>query len=303
VGNFSTPTHGLRLNHALYGQQVLQLGRLSLIGGARFIHNETFGNKVVPRVAATFVAYRGGPIFSGTRLRFSYATGIKEPRFDESFSSQFVVANPNLKAERNRAVEAGVEQNLLGGRYSFSAIYFNNLFQDQIDFSCCDTSGTGQYVNVDKSLAHGAEVEFSGHLSSHARVDAAYSYTSTQILAAPFCTPANFCDPLLATGQPLLRRPRHSATTQLTYLGGRWGGNVGGSFVGRRADSDFLGFGFNHASGYVRVDVGGWYLVHSRITVYANIENALDKRYNEVVGYPALPVNFRAGLRFRIGGE
>ena len=34
-----------------------------------------------------------------------------------------------------------------------------------------------------------------------------------------------------------------------------------------------------------------------------NIENALDKKYNEVVGYPALPVNFRAGLRFRIGGE
>jgi len=36
---------------------------------------------------------------------------------------------------------------------------------------------------------------------------------------------------------------------------------------------------------------------------YANIENALDRRYNEVVGYPALPINFRAGFRFRIGGE
>ena len=39
------------------------------------------------------------------------------------------------------------------------------------------------------------------------------------------------------------------------------------------------------------------------LTLYVNVENALDRRYNEVVGYPALPVNFRAGVRFRIGGE
>jgi vitamin B12 transporter len=53
----------------------------------------------------------------------------------------------------------------------------------------------------------------------------------------------------------------------------------------------------------VRADLGGWYAVHRRATLYVNVENALDRRYNEVVGYPALPVNFRAGVRFRIGGE
>ena len=73
--------------------------------------------------------------------------------------------------------------------------------------------------------------------------------------------------------------------------------------MGRRPDSDFLGFGIDHAAGYVRVDLGGWYAVRPRVTAYVNIENALDRQYNEVVGYPALPVNFRAGVRFRIGGE
>jgi len=33
------------------------------------------------------------------------------------------------------------------------------------------------------------------------------------------------------------------------------------------------------------------------------VQNALDKQYEEVVGYPALGINFRAGLRFRVGGE
>ena len=300
VGDPALPAHGLRLNHAAYGQQVLQLRRLSVVAGARFVHNQTFGNKTVPRVALTLQALRGGEIFSGTRLRFSYATGIKEPRFDESFPSAFVNANFNLKAEENRAFETGAEQNLFGGKYSFSAIYFNNLFHNQIDFNCCDNSGKGQFVNVNKSIAHGAEVGVSGRVSERVRLDMGYTYTSTQILAAPFCTAANFCDSRLMVGQPLIRRPKHSATVLLSYLGGRWGGNLGG-----RADSDFLGLSppIDHAAGYVRVDIGGWYAIHRRVTAYLNIENALDRRYNEVVGYPALPINFRAGLRFRAGGE
>jgi outer membrane receptor protein involved in Fe transport len=89
----------------------------------------------------------------------------------------------------------------------------------------------------------------------------------------------------------------------LNYLGSRWGANLGGSFVGRRADSDFLGLGITHAAGYARVDLGGWYAIQSHVTVYATIENALNKHYEEVVGYPALGINFRAGLRFRFGGS
>jgi outer membrane receptor protein involved in Fe transport len=89
----------------------------------------------------------------------------------------------------------------------------------------------------------------------------------------------------------------------LTYLSSRWGANLGGSFIGRRTDSDFLGYGVNHAAGYARVDLGGWYAVTSRITAYVNLENAFDKAYQEVVGYPALGANVRAGMRFRIGGE
>ena len=72
--------------------------------------------------------------------------------------------------------------------------------------------------------------------------------------------------------------------------------------MGRRKDADFLGFGIDHAAGYVRVDMGGWCALTSRVTAYMNIGNALDKQYQEVVGYPALGANFRAGMRFRIGG-
>jgi len=301
IGDLDSPpvTHGLRLNDAAYVQQLVTLGRVSLVGGVRFVHNTTFGNKAVPRIALTWQALKGGSLLSGTRFRFSYATGIKEPRLEESFANgPFVIPNPNLKAEENRAFETGLEQSLLGGRYALRALYYNNLFRHQIEFATNPITFIGQYVNVDKSIAHGAEFELHGRPISRLSFDAAYNYTSTQILQAPFAF-----DPLVAAGQPFIRRPKHSGSLLLTFLGNRWGGNVGGSFIGRRPDSDFLGFGFNHAAGYARVDLGGWYAINSHVSLYANVENALNKHYEEVVGYPALRINFRAGMRFRIGGE
>jgi len=306
-GDISSPPvgHGLRLNHEAYGQQMLTLGRLGIIAGARFVHNGGFGNTGVPRIALTYQVARGGQIFSGTRLRFSYATGIKEPRFDESFAGPpFSIPNLHLMAERSRNFEAGVQQNFRGSKFTVKATYFNNLFKNQIEYATVDpVTFVGQYVNLNKSFAQGAVAEIQAQIAARISFTTSYTYTSTQILHAPLCTPANFCDPTLAQGQPLLLRPKHSANTLLTYFGSRWGGSLAGSFVGRRTDSDFFGLGVDHVAGYVRADLGGWYNFNSRITAYLNIQNAFDKSYEEVTGYPSLGINFRAGMRFRIGGE
>ncbi|MGA1987888.1 MAG: TonB-dependent receptor [Candidatus Sulfotelmatobacter sp.] len=296
----STQTHGQRLNNDAYVQQQITWGRLSVIAGGRFVHDSAFGNTGVPRVALTLRALSGGEIFSGTRLRFSYATGFKEPRLEETFAGPpYNQPNPGLLPERSRSFEAGFEQDFLHGQFALDGTYFNNLFHDQINYVTINpTTFVGEYVNVNQAFAQGAELVARARLRSRLLLNMAYTYTSSEYLD----NPAPF-DPVYDPGQPLLRRPKHSATTLLSYLGNRWGGNLGGSFVGRRADSDFDGFGIDHAAGYVRVDLGGWYAVHPRVTAYLNVENAMDRRYNEVVGYPALPVNFRAGVRFRIGGE
>ena len=241
-------------------------------------------------------------MLSGTRLRFSYATGIKEPRFEESFAAPpFSIPNEHLKAEQNRGFEAGFEQGLLAGRFSLSAIYYNNLFTNQIDYKCCDDEFRGQYVNINQSMAHGAEIQLKGRITSRLSLDGGYLYTSSEILDQPFAF-----DDVHQPGQPLLRRPKHSGSLLFTYAGSRWGANLGGSFVGRRLDSDFLfreDFHVTHAAGYGRVDFGGWYAINSHMTAYANVQNGLNNHYNEVVGYPALSANFTAGMRFRIGGE
>ena len=302
--DYGPQSHGQRLNQDSYVQQDVTLGRLGIIAGGRFIHDSAFGNTGVPRVALTLQALRGKRTFSGTRLRFSYATGFKEPRLEETFNgvpaSPYNLPNSSLKPERVRAFEAGFQQNFLNNQYELTGTYFNNLFRDQINYVTenIPPNYPGQYVNVNQAFAQGAEVALRAKLRSRLLLNTAYTYTSSQYLDNP-----SPYDPIYDPGQPLLRRPKHSATALLSYSGSRWGASLGGSFVGRRADSDFYGFGIDHAVGYVRVDLGGFYAVRPRITVFANVENALDHPYNEVVGYPALPINFRAGMRFRIGGD
>jgi vitamin B12 transporter len=302
--NSPPPAAGQRLDQDAYLQQQITLGRLSAIAGGRFVHSSAYGNIGVPRVALTLLALRGGELFSGTRLRFSYAVGYMEPALYETFGeiAYDYTSNRSLLPERTRAFEAGFEQKLFAGRWALNATYFNNLFHDQIE-AIPTSSGAYQFFNLEQSFAQGSEIELQGKISPRLLLTTAYTYTSTEILENPECTPASPCSFPYAPGDPLLRHPKHSATTLLSYLGTRWGGNLSGSFVGARPDSDFDGFNIDHAAGYVGVDLGGWRTINSRVTAYANIENALDRRYNEVLGYPALPVNFRAGFRFRIGGE
>ncbi|MGO9865406.1 MAG: TonB-dependent receptor domain-containing protein [Terriglobales bacterium] len=304
--DFPPPAPGQRLDQDAYVQQQFTLGRLSAIAGGRFVHSSAYGNTGVPRVALTLLALRGGSIFSGTRLRFSYATGFMEPALYETFGDvgYYYAPNHGLLPERTRAFEAGFDQKFFAGRWALDATYFNNLFHDQIE-AIPTPSGEYQFFNLEQSFAHGAEVELQGRIRSKLSLTTAYTYTSTEILENPQCTPANPCSYPYAPGDPLQRRPKHSATTLLSYLGTRWGANVAGSFVGRRPDDAFLYTpnDFYHAAGYARVDLGGWYAINSRIAAYADVGNAFNDHYNEVVGYPALTANFRAGLRFRIGGE
>jgi len=302
------PAAGQRLDQNAYLQQQITLGRLSIIAGGRFVHSSTYGNTGVPRVALTLLALRGGEYFSGTRLRFSYATGFMEPALYETlgYPAYGYAPNHGLLPERTRAFEAGVEQKLFAGGWALNATYFNNLFHDQIE-AIPTPSGVYEFFNLARSFAQGAEFELQGRIRSRLSLTAAYTYTSTEILEFPECTPASPCSYPYAPGDPLLRRPKQSATTLLSYLGTKWGANLGGSFVGRRPDYDFpyapLEYAVEHAAGYARVDLGGWYAINSRVTAYVNVGNALNAHYNEVVGYPALTANFRAGFRFRVGGE
>ena len=96
--------------------------------------------------------------FGETQIKASAGTGIKEPTMLESFSlSPFFSGNPDLKPERSRSVEVGVEQRVAHDRAKFELTYFHNRFSDIISLVTTNPSTfEGQFFNVGVTRARGS---------------------------------------------------------------------------------------------------------------------------------------------------
>lgn len=54
---------------------------------------------------------------------------------------------------------------------------------------------------------------------------------------------------------------------------------------------------------YQRIDLTGSYQLHRSVQIYSLIQNVLSQHYDEAFGFPALPLTFRSGIKFDLGGE
>jgi iron complex outermembrane receptor protein/vitamin B12 transporter len=249
--------------------------------------------------------------------------------------SQYHVAP--IGPEKSRDFDWGVEQLLWGGRARLAATGFRENFFNLIAFvsnSLLPELGVppavamavpyGATVNSDSYRSLGAEVELEFRLRRDLRLQGEYTYTDavvTQSFAssaqAPSYNPAFPNIPIgaytpLIGGRPF-GVPPNSGSMALIFSRRRFGMSATGYFVSRSDDSTFLtdeNYGNtlllpnrNLLNAYQLVDWSGWYEVHRGLILYASLGNLLDEHYQGAFGYPALPFNFRAGIKFTLGGE
>jgi outer membrane cobalamin receptor len=51
------------------------------------------------------------------------------------------------------------------------------------------------------------------------------------------------------------------------------------------------------------LDLGTQFAVGHGVTMMGHVENLLDHHYQDAIGYPALGLNYRAGLKYTWGGK
>lgn len=289
------------------------LSRLSLNLGLRAEGNATFGTRVVPRIGASFALRRATGFWGDTRFRAFYGQGIKEPRFDQSFgSSPCTPGNLSLKPEQSKTWSAGVEQKLVSDRVHASFEYFYNRFSDIVSFAFtphpkgCDFSGN--FFNTDLARARGVNITFEAQALRWFNVAGNYTHDDSRVLKS--LNP--FMDPSLVVGSRLIRRPAHSGALIVNASFRRANLNLAGYFNGARADSDFRSFLAGNTCfgpcltrnpGYARFDLASSYRVSHGFSVYARIANLFDRRYEDVLGYPALGRDFRLGMKYTFAGR
>ncbi len=282
-----------RTNYGVYAQDRVVIGRRAYLTlGGRVERNDSYGTRAVPR-AALALRLREGE--DATTLRASGGAGIKEPDFFQSFGASFYAqGNPDLKPERSRTFDAGVEQRLFRGRLRLEASAFHHDYRDQIAYQIVDfTTFEGTYVNLGRTRARGLELELEAAPSARLSLAAEYTYLDGDILES-----GDVFDPVYAEGQGLLRRPAHSGSLSARGRSGRVSGGLSLVMVGRSTDSDFLGLGLSENPGHLRLDARLRLALGRGLELFAAGENLTDREYQEALGYPALGRSLRAGLSF-----
>lgn len=271
-------------------------------------------------------------IFSASNSLFALLSQLPD---GPQLISQFHVGP--IGAVRSRSFDAGVEQYFWSGRAKFGVTFFDNHFSDEIEFvspgglaqlgvpdPIVAATPFGASVNSLATRSLGAESEIDLSLGHGFTARAAYTYldgvvrrsfSSDELLPSfnpLFPTiPIGAFSPLVGN-RPFNRAP-HVASVYLGYARHKLALALSGNFVGRRDSSTFLfdsSFGStmllpnrNLAEAYQKIDVSGSYRLNRYLELYSAIENLASQHYDPAPGFPALPFNFRAGIKVTIGGD
>ncbi|MBV8517695.1 MAG: TonB-dependent receptor [Acidobacteria bacterium] len=243
-------------------------GRVELTAGIRYDHYDTFGSETTPRLAAAWL--RGGH-----KIRAAYGEGFRAPSIGELYFP--FGGNLNLGPERSRNVEIGYDR--FTNVATLSATLFRSQYRGLIAFG-----SSGSFENVQRANANGVELAASHHAGPF---DVALSYTFLKTEDQ-------------ATGEELLRRPKHSGSLSFGYNAGNYDAELVVTHQGARADvTDLFPFGTVNAEAFTTADVTVRTHVGA-LAPYVKLENLTNTRYQEVFGYASPGRRAVAGLRYTI---
>jgi len=240
-----------------------------------------FGLETTPRVSLAYYIVKpdNSRFLSGTKLRFSFGKGVKEPSIYYQFNSLYQVLSEDqngaqliqkygvqpIGAERSRSYDGGIEQAFFSGQGRLGVTYFHDEFTNGIEFvpeqALINDLGVppalaqqflfGAAVNSQAFRSQGFEIETEYQLGNHLFARGGYTYLD-QIVQRSFSSDAlaptyNPSFPTIPIGvfTPLVgarpfRRAPHSGYFGLNYNRAKWAGLLTETLVGRRDDSDFL---------------------------------------------------------------
>jgi len=163
----------------------------------------------------------GYHLTSELRLRVGAGSAFKAPTFSDLYATgdSFFIPNPDLRPERSRSKEAGV--NYQAGTNRFSATYFENRITDLIVFVSDPNTGVGTVQNLNRARIKGAELGYQGSVG---RLQASAQLTLQE--------PVD-----VETGKLLPRRAREFGSVTVGSAAGRWRFGAEVTASGARFDS------------------------------------------------------------------
>jgi iron complex outermembrane receptor protein/vitamin B12 transporter len=317
--------------------------RVYVSAGIGVEHNEVFETAYTPRLSvAAYLRSPSSEPIGETKVTMNIGKGIKAPSVYQGDNSlyELVTGTPAgagvepIGPERSRGFDIGLEQAFAASRLRARVGYFNNTFEDLLEFlsrtqlvaagvppAVAATTAFGAYINSASFDSQGVELSADAAVGAGFRVSASYTYLDAEVTEAfgrsAAFNPA-FPDIPIGVYSPLVgerpfRRPANSGTLFVGYTTGPIDVALSGYFVGKRDDSTFLSDGFFGNSmllpnqdldpAYQKIDLSASYRLHPRFRVYTTIDNLLNQDYSASFGFPSLPATIRVGASVGLGGD
>ncbi len=289
VGATPKPTDGFladRHNTAYYAELLgTRADVLSYNLSGRLDRNSDYGS------ISTYRFGVGAPIVGGVRVRASLATAFNAPAFSEIRPTLYTTASPGLQPERSHSWEGGVEREWGAHRLRVAGNYFNQRFSQIIQYvSGGPPNFLGSYANLTRASSNGYEAEAELRPLDAIRVSGSFTVVAPRVTVL---SPAYGGS--LKVGDALLRRPTHSGTLGFSWVeADARSFGITAAYIGKRPDVDFAQFPSPTLSlpSYVRFDLSAKSSIFSfspgnDLALTARIENALNKKYQDVIGFPA----------------
>ncbi len=269
--------------NSIYGEaRVSPFTGFTLNGGVRYDHHSQFGGSTVFSAGAVYTPDQGTTV-----VRASYDQGFKAPSLYQLYSDYGSV---NLKPERAKGWEAGLERGLFGKAVQVGVVWWERHTTNLIGFAYCPypidpkdptlppaclINGFGYYANVAAAQGRGLE------LTGHARIAKVFADANYAIVVNEDRTPG-----AVTYGVQLPRVPRHLLNATLGY---DLSAGVSTSVALRWAGASFdTASSSQMLPGYALVDWRVEWKLAPALTLFGRFENIGDKRYQTAAGYNSL---------------
>ena len=259
-------------NIGFVGQYEMLAGALSLGASVRHDENDRFADTTTWRVQGS---YR---LPTGTRLHAAYGTGVKNPGYFElyGYADGRYIGNPNLKPEKSKGWEAGVEQRFgADGWATIGATWFDAKLTDEIftDYPAPDYVATPANRTTD-SKQHGIEAYASARPIPQIRFDLAYTWLKST-----------------ENGAREVRRPRHMGSVNATIFSAdqRFSGTLTLRYNGAMTDAAYIDPSYIPVTvtlkDYALVNLSADYRLTDGLALFGRVENLLGTDYEEIFSY------------------
>jgi len=249
---------------------------LFVTAGIRYDKHQKFGSVSTFRIAPVYFIQS-----TSTKIKFSYGNGFKAPSLYYLYDPAF--GNPELKPEKSKSWDAGVEQFFDNGNYSFSITYFSADINDMFGYD-----KNFKTVNIAKAKSNGVEITT---LAKFNKLSFNANYTYTNAIDDYELSPEY--------KQELLRRPKNQFYFYANYfISQDFDANISVKYVGKRIDKDFSSFPAKRITlqDYTLFNIAMNYKLFDEVTLNGRIENLFDKKYEEVLYYGTLGRTFYIGF-------